>query len=145
MKNSFKRMIWIMIAVLATSSLAMAQPEIQLRALQIPEPPDVARHAAAYGTLTNTGSSADTLIAVKSQIAQSTELHETVIEDGIAYMRSLSSLLLKPGSALTLKPMSYHIMLKGLTQPLKVGDAAVRLTFVFERLGAVAAEAQVMK
>ncbi len=143
MKMSFRGMMWGLIACVVYGGLAMAEPKFQFDDFRIVEPPAVARHVAAYGKMTNIGNAADTLIAVKSNAAQTTELHETRIHDGKAHMHTVPHVLLKPGDTLALKPKSYHVMLKGLKQPLKAGDV-VRLTFVFKKAGNIIAEAPVL-
>jgi len=57
-------------------------------------------------------------------------------------MRRLDTIDLKPGTTLVLKPMSDHIMLFDLKQPLKDGDT-VDLTLNFEKAGAIAVKAGV--
>lgn len=85
-----------------------------------------------YLTLTNKGQTSDRLISVQSDVADHTELHETIMEaDGLMKMRPVEGGIEIPaGGQTALKPGSYHIMLMGLKQDLKVGDHfSVVLTF----------------
>lgn len=143
MTHNHQSIIWGCIALLAYSGWAMAEPTMQFNDFRIIEPPAVARHAAAYGNLTNTGRSEDTLVAVQSQVAQATELHETKVHKGKASMHAVTRFALKSGDTLTFKPQSYHVMFKGLKQPLKASDV-VRLIFVFEKSGAIAIKVPVL-
>ncbi len=144
MKTASKGIIWGLVTLWVGSGLATADPKMRFSDFRIFEPPAVARHAAAYGKLTNIGSSEDTLVAVKSEVARATELHKSVMTNGIAQMRTVANVHLRPGDSLTLKPKSYHVMFKGLTQPLKAGDV-VRLIWVFESMGEVVVETPVLQ
>jgi len=134
--------------------------------------PMVAGAGAAYVVIENTGSAADALIGAKSDIAKSTEVHETyAIESekpmestgmggmesptasgmpeasmgtgsGMMGMRPIARLEIPAGGKVELKPGSYHIMLIDLTKELKAGDK-VEITLVFEKAGDVKVTADV--
>ncbi len=144
MDNKLNWSLWGLLMLLGCSGFATANPKMQLSDFWMMEPPGVARHVAAYGKITNIGSSEDTLVAVKSQVAQTTEVHESVIQNGRAHMRKVTYVSLKPGGSLTLKPQSYHLMFKGLKEPLKAGDR-VPVVFVFEEVGETKVEVSVME
>ncbi|WP_428088196.1 SCO family protein [Candidatus Thioglobus sp.] len=76
------------------------------------------RSIALYGSISNMTNKQDVLLSLSSSIAKRTELHEIKIVEGFARMAHKSNQILKPNQILTLKPMSYHIMLTGLKQPL---------------------------
>ena len=64
------------------------------------------------------------------------------MDGNIMKMRRLDGIDLKPGESHILKPMAEHIMLFGVTEPLKEGDP-VKLTFTFEKAGPIEVEATV--
>lgn len=120
---------------------------------------------AAYLVIQNTGSAPDALIGAASTVAKSTEVHETVempapstgmggmtSPDPMASpaasggtmmgMQQVDRVEIPAGGTLELKPGSYHIMLIGLTQELKVGDT-IELTLTFEKAGDVKVTAEV--
>jgi copper(I)-binding protein len=78
---------------------------------------------AAYLTLENKGDRADTLISVQSPAVKAVEIHTMSMTDNVMRMREVTHIELKPKEKLSMLPgSSYHIMLIGLTAPLKVGD-----------------------
>jgi hypothetical protein len=130
--------------------------------------PKTAGAGAAYVVIENTGSAGDALVGVESDVAKSTELHETyAIESAVPMesagmaspaasgmpkasmgtgsmmgMRPIARLEVPAGGKVELKPGSYHIMLIDLTKELKAGDK-VEITLVFEKAGDVKITAEV--
>ena len=95
--------------------------------------------SAGYLTITNKGPDADRLIGGSAVPASRFEVHTTVTENGVARMRQVSSLEIKPGETVELKPGGMHVMFMGLKQPLSKGQT-VKGTLVFEKAGTVAVE-----
>lgn len=90
---------------------------------------------AAYLTIENKGKEIDKLISVSSPIAKTVEIHSMSMDGNIMKMREVQSIELKPSAKVAMKPGdSYHIMLIGLKQALKVGDK-FSLTLGFEKSG----------
>lgn len=87
--------------------------------------------SAVYATITNTGTSADTLVSASTPVARETMVHRTVATGhGAGSMQHMASLPLPPHGTLVLRPGGNHIMLMQLTGPLEVGRTiAVTLTF----------------
>jgi periplasmic copper chaperone A len=98
--------------------------------------------AGAFMTIENSGREADRLIAARSDVAETVELHETVIEGEVMKMRPVSEIVAPAGGEVTLKPGSFHIMLLGLTRDVQVGER-IRLTLEFAGSGEVEVEAEV--
>lgn len=73
----------------------------------------------------------DTLISIKSNSAMMTQVHESyTTNDGLAGMRELEQIIVKPHSNLILKPGGNHLMLMNLKSDLSAGDSIqVQLTF----------------
>ncbi|MDA1089615.1 MAG: copper chaperone PCu(A)C [Proteobacteria bacterium] len=103
-----------------------------------------AKTAAAYMTLNNSGDKADTLIGVKSAIAQKTGIHRTTMENGIMKMGAVGSIEVPAGGMAMLKPGGHHVMFMGLVQPLKEG-ANFPLTLVFAKASEVTVTVQILK
>lgn len=89
-----------------------------------------AKATGAYLTITNSGP-ADKLIAAKSDVAKRTELHESLMVDGVMKMRAVEALDLPEGGKIEMKPGGLHVMLMGLTRPLAEGEI-VPITLMFE-------------
>ena len=96
-----------------------------------------------YLTITNDGAQ-DTLTGASTPVAAKAELHQSFNESGVMKMRPVAALPIEPGKPATLAPGGYHIMLTGLTQPLKQGDS-FPVTLTFANAGAVTATATVEK
>lgn len=97
--------------------------------------PPGATTGAAYVTIENRGSADDRLVAAASPAASMVMVHETIEEDGVAKMREAEGKVPR-GELLEMAPGGTHIMLMGLTSPLKEGDS-LDLTLTFEKAGAV--------
>ncbi len=101
-----------------------------------------ATSGVAYITLMNHGAVADRLISVSTPAASMAMLHESVEEGGVASMKEMPGLEIPPGGSVEMKPGGLHIMLMGLTAPLKKGDS-LKLTLTFERAGNVNVDAKI--
>ncbi len=96
---------------------------------------------AAYMTIRNQGP-ADRLVAASSSAARTTELHTHIREGDVMRMRKVEAIAIPERGAATLAPGGMHVMLMGLHQPLKPGDAFA-LTLTFEKAGAVTVQVPV--
>jgi copper(I)-binding protein len=101
-----------------------------------------AGNGAVYVTISNHGSEADALLSASTDVATTAELHATVEQDGKMVMRPLPKFDVPAGGKLEMKPGSYHIMLLGLKQDLKPGEA-VNIGLSFEKAGQMSVEAPV--
>jgi len=100
--------------------------------------PGGATTAAAYMTIMNHGSAADTLLGGASPIAGRLEIHQMSMANGIMTMRPVTGGLTIPaGGTVTLGPQgNYHLMLTGLKVQLRQG-ASVPATLTFAKAGTV--------
>lgn len=89
---------------------------------------------AAYMALKNEGGD-DRLTGISAQPPAMAMLHESESSDGISRMRPMrSGLAIPAGATIELKPGGDHIMITGLTAPLRAG-ATIELTVRFEKSG----------
>lgn len=90
--------------------------------------------SAAYLTIHNRGADTDRLVSAAAPVAKAVELH-TVVKDGdVMRMRPVAAIEIAAGAMQKLQPGGYHIMLIGLTAPLKAGDR-FPLDLTFEKAG----------
>jgi periplasmic copper chaperone A len=101
-----------------------------------------AKSGAAYLTMMNHGNTADRLIGLSADIAESAQIHENVETNGMVSMQPVGTLDIPAGSEVELAPGGLHIMLFGLRKPLKKGGHFT-LTLTFERSGAVVVDVPV--
>jgi periplasmic copper chaperone A len=99
-------------------------------------------NGAVYVTLDNTGRAADALIGAATDAARVVEVHETVVESGMAMMRPVAGIDVPAGKTVELKPGGYHLMLVDLRRALKPGDV-VKVTLSFRGAGNVPVTATV--
>lgn len=98
---------------------------------------------AAYATIINSGTQDDRLIGVSSPRATAAMLHGSSNAGGVMAMRMTGAVRVAPGATVTLAPLGTHIMLTGLTGPLKAGER-LPLTLRFARAGERRIEAAVV-
>lgn len=84
---------------------------------------------AAFGTLANDSSTGVTVTGASVPGAATVELHEVVDDGGTMTMqRDEDGFAVPAGGSLTLEPGGQHLMLMGLTRPLKAGrDLSITL------------------
>jgi copper(I)-binding protein len=99
-------------------------------------------NGAVYVTLSNSGSQPDALVSASTDVAQTTELHQTTSDGGVMKMRPVKEIPVPAGGKTELKPGGYHIMLMGLKHDLKPGEK-VAVTLKFEHGGETRVEAPV--
>ncbi|HEX3497692.1 MAG TPA: copper chaperone PCu(A)C, partial [Stellaceae bacterium] len=78
----------------------------------------------------------DRLVAVATPAAAKAELHVTSMDGGVMKMRPIAAVDVKAGAQTEFKPGGMHIMLVGLTAPLKVGQS-FPLALTFEKAGKI--------
>ncbi|SEJ58382.1 hypothetical protein SAMN05216201_11194 [Pseudomonas linyingensis] len=106
------------------------------------ELPPNAPAGAAYFTLHNQGAEADRLIAASSPRAQKSELHTHLQQDGMMKMVQIPGVDIPTHGEVVFQPGGNHVMLFGLSQPLKAGEQ-FPLTLEFEKAGKVDVQVKV--
>jgi hypothetical protein len=128
-------------AVLLIATPASAAPvtvgSLTLDAMWTRATPPGAPSAGGYLTISNTGSEADTLIAVASPVAGMADIHVMETKDGVMTMHGLDGGLPIPaGQTVTLAPGGFHLMFMGLTGALKQGET-LPVTLTFAKAGKI--------
>lgn len=92
---------------------------------------------AGYFTIENVGDQDDSLLKIQTSAAAKAEMHETSMgEGGMMRMRPIDDLAISAGESASFRAGGDHIMLTGLTAPIKAGDS-IDLTLTFEHAGDV--------
>lgn len=84
--------------------------------------PPNARATGAFMVLKNPTDRAIKLVKANNNIAEKTELHNHINENGVMKMRAVPDVEVPAKGEAVLKPGSLHIMLIGLKAPMKEGD-----------------------
>jgi periplasmic copper chaperone A len=104
--------------------------------------PNGARAGGCYATLTARGGD-DRLVSVSTDRAETSQIHEMSMENGMMKMGELAGGLPLPAEqAQSLAPGGNHIMLMGLTGPLVAGET-VSLALTFQHAPAMGVRAEV--
>ena len=77
----------------------------------VPKPRPGAQMTVGYLTLRNNTTQAITIAQVRSPEFESVEMHESVLEDGVARMNPLHKLTLSAGQSVKFEPGGKHLML----------------------------------
>jgi copper(I)-binding protein len=87
----------------------------------------------AFMTLTNQGTEANKLVSVTTPVTDRAELH-TMAKDaaGKMMMKQVENIDVPAAGSVELKPGSFHVMMFGLSQELKVGET-FPLTLKYEQ------------
>jgi copper(I)-binding protein len=118
-------------AGLVMASAAVAQTgQLEVSNAWARATPGKAENGAAYVTIQSP--TADRLVSASSPAAKKAELHTMTMAGTFMQMRPLAALDIPAGQPVTLKPGGEHIMLLGLTQPLRAGQS-FPLTLNFEK------------
>jgi periplasmic copper chaperone A len=145
----------LVLAVAALLAGPATAADYKIGSLDVMQPwaratPKGASTAAAYLTVTNTGSTTARLRCASTVAAAKCQIHEMAMSNGVMKMRPVEGgLEIKPGQTVTLKPGGYHVMMEGLKAPLKAGDkveatltssdgASVKVEFPIAAIGAPA-------
>lgn len=126
-----------------SANLAAAQSgNVEVKDVWARATPGGAQTGAVYATIVSPAG--DKLTAASTPAAQNAELHSMTMDNGVMKMRQVGDIDLPAGKPVSLKPGGYHVMLTGLTQPLKEGQT-IPLTLTFQKAGARQVTATVEK
>lgn len=94
------------------------------------EAPPSAKVLAAYMHLHNMGQETATLTGASCEAVERVEIHQTIVEEGMARMVPQESLQIAPGEHINLEPGGYHLMLISPARRLSAGErVTIRLEF----------------
>lgn len=134
---SFRRLIPAVLAALWLSAGGAAADGIMVTDAFARASAGAAKNGAAFMTLRNHAGRDDHLVAVRAARARKAELHTHIHDQGVMRMRPVARITVPAGAVAALKPGGDHVMLMGLTAPLKEGET-LSITLVFEHAGEIA-------
>lgn len=110
--------------------------------------PAGARTAAVYLTIVNRGTAVDQLAGASTPLAAKLQFHQRINDNGVVRMRERPSVVVAPGTPVTLKPGNMHTMtiglMIGLKRQLKEGQN-FPLALEFEKAGKVTLQVPIAK
>lgn len=129
-------------AILALTHTVLASDVMVIGAFARASAVSTATSGVVYMTLTNHGATADKLVSITTPAAGMAMLHESKDDGGVSTMMDMAGLDIPAGGSIEMKPGAIHIMLTGLTAPLKKGDT-LKLTLSFEHAGKIDVDAKI--
>jgi hypothetical protein len=105
--------------------------------------PASATNAAFYMNIRNNGTLDDTLTSADAGICDSTELHESEIDDaGVMSMEQVRNIDIPSGESVSLEPGGLHVMCIGLASQLEAGQM-VPIELSVRRSGTLHVQAEI--
>lgn len=113
-----------LLAITGSSSMTarFGADEITVKDAWIPEGPPSAKATAAFMVIENHTGKEVALVAAKTEAARATEMHKMEMRNEMMEMKKIERIPVPANSQAELKPGGLHLMLIGLTKPLKDGD-----------------------
>ena len=96
---------------------------------------------ALYFTAENTGTEADTLYAVTSEVSDMIMLHETYSKGDMKGMKKVKAVVIEPGKSVKFNPGGKHVMVMNLKKDIKIGDE-VEFILHFKNAGDISITAE---
>ncbi|MCX6056911.1 MAG: copper chaperone PCu(A)C [Chloroflexi bacterium] len=96
----------------------------------------VGENSAAFMSIKNNGSEADTLLKASCDAAMMVTIMDSKMEGDVMSMSDVSGIEMPAGSTVELKSGGYHIMLMDLKQELKAGST-ISITLEFAKAGKI--------
>lgn len=122
---------------------AKADATLQIHKAWSRATPPGAQSGVVYMTIENAGADADTLKSVSTPLSTNAMIHESAMKNGVMTMSHMMALPVPAKGSVTLAPSGLHVMLMGLTRPLKAGTT-LPLTLNFEKAGAVTLDVPIL-
>lgn len=111
--------------LLVLAAAIRAEPALEIRDPWIREAPPTARVLAGYLILDNHGETPVIVTGASSPDFESAEIHQTLVEDGMARMLPVEELAIPANEHIALEPGGRHLMLYNPARALRHGDTTV--------------------
>ena len=105
------RYLFLVLALCIAACSGETEPPLAISDVVVKKPMPGMRMSAGYFKLTNNSRQPIVITHVTSPQFESVEMHESVIEDGVARMVGLDQLDLEPGATVEFVPGGKHLML----------------------------------
>ena len=113
------RLVALLACLLLAACGGEAKPPLVATDIVITQPMPGRHMSAGYISLTNNTDAAINITHVVSPDFETVEMHESLLEDGIAKMRRIEELLIPANSTVSLERGGKHLMLMRPTGPLE--------------------------
>ena len=141
MRRNWWSAIKAMTLFLLLAGCAPPSPAVEVLKAVAPATPPGVSVAAVY--LEIVAPTDDVLIDIATPLADKTEIHESVTDEGMVQMRPRANVPLKAGKPLRFAPGGLHLMLMNLHKPLLV-DNSFPIDLHLQKAGIVTVNVQVV-
>lgn len=112
----------ILLALAVASPLSAAEPAIKIEDPWVRVTFGQSKVTAGYMGLIDQSGKGNTLVGIEMADGMKAEIHETIADGDVMKMRQVNAFSIPAGGRADLTPSGGHIMIMGLSSPLKVGD-----------------------
>ena len=99
-----------------------AAAEVVIEGAWVRLPPPVADTAAAYMTIKNSGDKDVEITGIETAVATNPEFHSMEMDGEMMMMKKMAKVIVPANGGISFNPGGNHLMLIGLTGPLKAGS-----------------------
>lgn len=114
---SLSRILLLLLLLIPRLVLA----ELEISDAQIKHLPASVPVRAGYMTIQNPGSTAASIVALRSKAFASVEIHRSFEQDGMMRMEAIPTLVIEAGASVKLAPGGLHLMMMGPVEPTHPG------------------------
>ena len=118
----------ILAGLTLTLSMSASHAQVVIDELWVRAMPPTQAMTAAYGSVTNHGNEAITIVGVNASFAGTAALHSSVNDGDSVRMAAMGPVTLGPHKSLTLSPGGNHIMLMDISS-MPSADSSVQICF----------------
>ena len=113
---------WTLLLTSVAFPLAAAEPGVKVEDPWVRVTFGQSRATAGYMALVDLSGKGNSLVGLEMAGGGKAEIHETVTDGDMVKMRMIKSLPIPAGGRAELTPAGGHLMIMGLSGPLKAGD-----------------------
>jgi periplasmic copper chaperone A len=133
----------LLLAIAGCATATSASTGLAVSGAWVRAVPTIDQATAGYLTIANASTAPDALLSATSPGASAVGIHKSEMDStGLEWMHPVDRVDIPAGATVVLAPGGYHLMIEGLSAPLRAGD---RLEFdlVFQRAGRIVVEADI--
>ncbi|MFI5227233.1 MAG: copper chaperone PCu(A)C [Candidatus Limnocylindrales bacterium] len=129
--------LMVLIALAGCATATIATPGLAVGGAWVRAVATTDQATAGYLTIANASTTADALLSASSPGAATVGIHKSEMDStGLEWMHPVDHVDVPANGTVALEPGGYHLMIEGLTAPLRAGDR-LELDLVFQRAGRI--------
>jgi len=121
------QLLTVGLLLLSPATNSFADATVSIDKAWVREAPPAAKVLAAYMVFTNSGAGTAVVTSIESPDFSGAEIHQTIVEEGLASMLPVARLEVPAGQQVALEPGGMHLMLFNPVRRLREGDSVTLL------------------